>query len=167
MGAYPSRLSQSPGLSSPSHTAIPPAIYFTYDSVYVSLLVFPVVLPSPLSHPPPLQPCVRKSVLYVWFSIAALQISTTQRQVLNRWTTKEVPVAVLLNLPPPSSLSPPLPSAPATLASMLLSNTAGLSFLPGISCYYHPSSARHLFISLKAMQMSYNKLPHKHGGFKQ
>ena len=50
---------------------------------------------------------------------------------------------------------------------MLLSNTAGLSFLLGVSCYSPTSSACHLFISLKAMQMSYNKLPHKHWWLKQ
>lgn len=50
---------------------------------------------------------------------------------------------------------------------MLLSNTAGLSFLLGISCYSPASSACHLFISLKAMQMSYNKLPHKHWWLQQ
>ena len=51
----------------------PLAIYFTYVSIYVSMLLFLLVLPFP-SYPP----CrVRKSVLYVCISIAALQISSS------------------------------------------------------------------------------------------
>ena len=64
--SYPSRLSQSTRFELPvSYSKFPLAIYFTYDKVYVSILL--PIHPT-LSFPN----CVHKSVL--WISIDALQI---------------------------------------------------------------------------------------------
>ena len=41
-----------PGLGSLSHTAVPTAIYVTYGSVYISMLLSPFVLPSPSPSAP-------------------------------------------------------------------------------------------------------------------
>ena len=48
---YPSRLSQSPGLSSLSYR-FPLAVYFTHGSVYVSMILSPFVPSSPSPSPP-------------------------------------------------------------------------------------------------------------------
>ena len=62
-----------------SHSKFPLAVYFTHGSVYVSLLL------SSSSHSVlPLHPCVHTSVLCVW------------RQILNHWTTREVPKSLIL-----------------------------------------------------------------------
>ena len=69
--SQPSRLSQSPGLSSLRHTADFHGLSnFTFDKVYVSILLSQLLPPSP-------SPCVRKSVRYVCVSLAALQIGSS------------------------------------------------------------------------------------------
>ena len=48
----PSRLLQSPGLCSLSHTANSRCYLFTYVSIYASMLLSPFISPSPSSPPP-------------------------------------------------------------------------------------------------------------------
>ena len=56
-----------------SYSKFPSDIYFTYGSVYASMLLSPFLSPSPSSLP---STCVHKSLLYVCISIAALQIGS-------------------------------------------------------------------------------------------
>ena len=69
--SYPSKLSQSTGLSSLCYIA---ALCFTYGSVYVSTPVSQFVPSSP--SPPPYH--VHNSILYICVSIPALQIGSAQ-----------------------------------------------------------------------------------------
>ena len=71
--SHASRLSQSTRSELPvSYSKFPLAIYFTYSNVYVSMLLFQFVPPSPSPNP-----CVHKSVLCVFISIASLQIGSS------------------------------------------------------------------------------------------
>ena len=64
--SYPSRLSQSPVRAPASCSKFPLAIYFTYDNIYVSMLVCQLAPSSP-------SPAVSTGL----FSIAALQIGSS------------------------------------------------------------------------------------------
>jgi len=54
-----------------SYSKFPLAVYFTYVSVYVSMLLWPFIPPSPSYTSPTVS---ISSVLYVFVSIATLQI---------------------------------------------------------------------------------------------
>ena len=51
--SHPSRLLQSPSLSSESYSKFPLGLYFTYGSVHVSMLLSPLFPPSPSYSPCP------------------------------------------------------------------------------------------------------------------